>query len=413
MNVTDICADPFQSRFAVIARVQRSKKKSSTVDVLLEYNPRSLTPEYEMTMGKGQRIFGLSYFPSKRDNEMSVLGVLDQRASLLTPGDTSSFSPVVVGDESDRLVPLYGSQSSKAYEQIFGQKSEDSEVEKPVADFGNFELRGEDPASALFDVPAHVLPPMDTVASKFIDTLLRKRSKPPDQGANVEVTDSMEDGGDYNSGVRAEHDGIAVQDSPSLQSNASVNVKNATVHHDEPSVEHSTASEMQFLVDFFQRGKVPVFLVPTKKEKKRKRSKSDDPQKNSSASVDDVPRKEDTIESKGGPEQFPVSTKQPSVDPVTITSTRKDPKKRKKSSTKEHGDTASNPSTPQTPKVTSKSKRATKSAQKSGKEKGHNANDDDVGTLKHVKSSATPKQEPPETPRRSTRRPAKSKLLQT
>jgi hypothetical protein len=125
---------------------------------------------------------------------------------------------------------------------------------------------GKDPSQMLFDVPTHVVPPMDTVAGSFMNLLLRKRKRTDADAAAAEATPA-EDAGD---------DTIMSADPP-------VVVPYGAMTRPVDALPGTVAggSDLGFLVDFFKRGKTPEMLrnansAPSEKKqstKLKKRSK--------------------------------------------------------------------------------------------------------------------------------------------
>ena len=240
------------------------------------------------------------------DGTITHLMTLTSRFHLLAPKPPTPARFICTCPLHEQLVPLVGSKTSslsKAYEQIFGARSEVAELPKAASAFGNLDTRGKDPASILFDVPAHVLPPMDTIAGKFIDMLLRKRGD-ANAAAAVEDSGSASEDEDEDEG-EGEGEGMqedADEDAAPIAAAAAAGSKPEPVGGADGGtlaaveIKRSSETELQFLVDFFQRGRVPVPLVAGKNPKKRKSPPGED----SAAAPNGVANGASKAEANGG-----------------------------------------------------------------------------------------------------------------
>lgn len=168
-----------------------------------------------------------------------------------------------------QLAPLASDVDGLArqgYESLFGgQMAPDADDSGEGRSLDAFR-GGKDPSQMLFDVPTHVVPPMDTVAGSFMNLLLRKRKRTDADAAAAEATPA-EDAGD---------DTIMSVDPP-------VVVPYGAMTRPVDALPGTVAggSDLGFLVDFFKRGKTPEMLrnansAPSEKKqstKLKKRSK--------------------------------------------------------------------------------------------------------------------------------------------
>jgi hypothetical protein len=113
---------------------------------------------------------------------------------------------------------------------------------------------GKDPSAALFDVPTHVVPPMDKVAGTFMGLVLRKRKR----------SDEQDDDGNDGAGAASPSStpalGAAQTHVAGGSGGGKVNASTASADA-LPSVGVAGgSSDLGFLVDFFKRGKTPEVL---------------------------------------------------------------------------------------------------------------------------------------------------------
>lgn len=170
------------------------------------------------------------------------------------------------------------SKARQNFESLFGTPSAPRRIEEERA--LDAHPGGKDPSQALFDVPTHVVPPMDTVAGSFMNLLLRKRKRTSvdEGGADVNGTDEV-----------ATAMSVDLVDE-TVSTSEKVNAKVAERLPDGVK----GGSDLGFLVDYFRRGKTPEILKNRATEKMKKKSKKAS-KKNGSAEASNAVQANDEV----------------------------------------------------------------------------------------------------------------------
>jgi len=267
VKVDHLCTSPTHTHFAVAPR-PGADSKGQTV---LEFTAENAAPVRVRHVRRHDAATAMTYFTAAdaEDNEPELL--LFDRDNTFKAFANGRESALEIGIKRI-LAPLASDvvdgAARRSYEALFGKHSTalaaaGGEFDDAVGEeFMKLDAvrGGKDPSQALFDVPAHVVPPIDMVAGSFMGLLLRKRKR-TDADAPEAVVDS-EDAASANGEASDvdEEKGNTVAAAAAVPASAAL-----------PDAV-AGGSDLGFLVDFFKRGKTPEVLrntVPSPGETKK------------------------------------------------------------------------------------------------------------------------------------------------
>lgn len=182
LDVQYVCVHPLDSQFTVVAKKHR-RKQGRFLQVVAEFNANSPIPR---AIHKGNKrnsngVIAAAYVKHQGSAELFVLdSSLNLRASREDGSNNGDAAEGTLSAAEEQASALMGeldieAGGSGAFARVFGgADSVMAAAEDPTGDGVQSMATGSasDITTALFEVPCHVLPPMQTLISQFMQAAL-------------------------------------------------------------------------------------------------------------------------------------------------------------------------------------------------------------------------------------------------